>query len=271
MYPPTVGSSTRSTTDSSKGTEPEVPGAAPAVAPGAAPARTRWTVTVTGPAAPAPSATRSSAVVIAARSASSTRRTRGRPSTSSGSCPSIRVSAPEHEVTTPSGSTSIVTTAAFWTTARNRASALCASSNRRRSVRSRRLSRTHPTANQGMGVPTSSTSRQPPGVRSRISIGAPTSLPWMLASETATRWRSSGCTNSRPDTPTVSSTLRPNNRSAAAFPHRITPAPSTTRTGSGRSRSILVRTRSPGSSPWRTGDPGRGSDIPDTSASWPLP
>ena len=258
MSPPTEGSSTRLTRASSKGTAR------------GRPRWIRWTVTVTGVPDPAPSAARSSAADSSGRSRRSTRSASGRPSTTSGSWPSMRVRAPEHDMTVPSGATSMVTTAAFWTTARNRASSLKAISKRRRSVRSRSTSRTQPSPYQGTGEPSSSTRRQPDGVRTRTSMDAPISLCWMLSSERTAKWRSSGCTNSRPETPTVSWRERPNSRSAVRLTQLRSPAAFTTTTASGSSRSMRVRSGSHGSSARVTGSPPTWSSIPASSASPPV-
>ena len=101
MNPPTVGSSIRLTMVSSKGTV-----SSPVW-------RRRRRATVTGFAADAPRPARSKASASAGRSGPSTMSARGRCSTSSGSCPSSRMRAPETDSTTPSAQTNMVTAAEF--------------------------------------------------------------------------------------------------------------------------------------------------------------
>ena len=70
----------------------------------------------------------------------------------------------------------------------------------------------------------------------RISIGVPTSRPWMVDSERNTSSWSSGWTRSRPDRPTVSAIDRSNIRSADGLPQTMFPVGSTMTMASGRCR-----------------------------------
>ena len=89
---------------------------------------------------------------------------------------------------------SIVTDAAFCISERNRATSSPATSQRRRSVRSRTLS----TRSSPSGAPIISTRRQPSALRTRSSSSVPTSLACTLVSASAASWRSSGWMKSRP-------------------------------------------------------------------------
>ncbi len=120
------------------------------------PWRTSDTWTLTGPATDAPREARSNASARAGRSSSRTRLARGSPSTSSGSCPRIRVRAPEADWMHPSGETSMVMAAEFWTSERSRASWSWTISYCRRWVRSRTVSRMAPSMSQVTGEPMSS-------------------------------------------------------------------------------------------------------------------
>ena len=208
------------------------------------------------------------------RSRAATMLDKGRPSSVSGSCPRIRVIAPETDSTTPSGDTSMMTDPALCTTDRSRASRPPANSNRRRSVRSRRHSRTTSSPNHCVAVPTISTRCQPEAALTRISMGAPTSLsPTVESDRSANSW-SSGCTRSRPDRPLQSSNVRSNSRSAEWFPHTMFPVPSTMTMASGRfSKASAMAPRSSGDDRcvWcgrclvrRRGDSARGSATPPT-------
>ena len=112
----------------------------------------------------------------------------------------------------PSADTSMVMAAALCTRERKRATSSRATSKRRRSVRSRMLNSTAPSANQLTGVPISSSSRQPPGVLARTSRVVPISLAWMETSERPTSSRSSGCTRSRAERPSVLLQREPEHR-----------------------------------------------------------
>ena len=214
------------------------------------PCRSRESWTLTGPATDAPREARSNAPARAVRSSSNTSSSSGRPSTSSGSWPRTRVRAPEADWMHPSGETSMVMAAEFWTSERSRASWSWTISYWRRWVRSRTVSRTAPSDSQVTGDPTSSISRHPVAVSRRISMGEPTRFSWTLANESRTSSRSSGWTRSRPLTPTESAMERPKVVSAVRLPHWRMPRGSTTITESGSSSSSRTRRCSLAASAW---------------------
>ena len=131
------------------------------------------------------------------RSAGTTRSSRGWPSTSSWSWPRIRVIAAETDSTVPVRSSSRRMLAELCTRDRKRSMSLVATSQRRRSVRSR-THRTSPSIGEAPTrlAPISSTSFQPVDALTRNSIGEPTFLPRTLLSDVRTRLWSSGWTSS---------------------------------------------------------------------------
>ena len=148
------------------------------------------------------------------RSQGATMLVKGRPSSISGSCPRSRVMEPETDSMMPSCDTSMMTEPALCTTDRSRASRPLANSNRRRSVKSRRHSRTTSSSNHCVAMPTISMRRQPEAALTRISMGTPTALSPTVESERSANSWSSGCMRSKPDLPLQSSKVRSNSRSA---------------------------------------------------------
>ena len=128
--PSTIGSSKRFTMLSSNGTV-----AAPSW-------RRRPTRTATGRPGTVPVRAAARAASNSERSPSAMMSASGLCSSRSGSCPRSRVIAPDTDSRIPSDDTSMITEPALCTSDRKRASRPPASSNRRRSVRSRRHSRT---------------------------------------------------------------------------------------------------------------------------------
>ena len=165
--PLTVGSSSRLTMLSSQGI-----GTPPS-------RRRRSTSTMVGPSsACSRSSAAASASPRAGRSAWTTRSSSGWPSTRAWSWPNIRVMAAETDCTVPARSSRRRMLAELWTRDRKRSMSLVATSQRRRSVRSRR----HHTSPSMGGLPTtlapiSSTSFQPVGVWTRSSMESRRSCP----------------------------------------------------------------------------------------------
>ena len=227
--PPTVGSSTRLTNENVTGRNESSARRAP-------------TSTATDAPTGASSASRI-ARPTATRSSLETRPLRCRPSTSSWSSPSRRVSAADELRTRPSGSITITTVLMCWSTVRRTSRLSDATSQRCRSVRSRNTRM----MSSARLWPTSSIRRHPSGVLTLSSSGCPTRSDCMPASDTAAISRSEGCTRVMQSSPTDSSSDRPNRSSAARFPHSSRAWWSITRTASGRSSISAARSGPVGS------------------------